>query len=29
MAASRAPGTFFCTKKHFDGSYCRERFPQA
>ena len=28
-ASTKAPGTFFCTKKHFDGSYCRERYPQA
>ena len=28
-ASTKAPGTFFCTKKNFDGSYCRERFPHA
>ena len=28
-ASTKAPGTFYCTKKNFDQSYCRERFPQA
>jgi hypothetical protein len=26
--SSKAPGTFFCSKKLFDGSYCKERFPK-
>jgi hypothetical protein len=27
-ASAKAPGTFFCSKKLFDGSYCKERFPK-
>ena len=28
-ASTKAPGTWYCTKKNFDGSYCRERYPTA
>ena len=27
-ASSKAPGSFYCTKKIHDGSYCSERFPE-
>jgi hypothetical protein len=27
-ASSKAPGSFYCTKKLHDGSYCGERFPE-
>lgn len=26
--SSKAPGTWFCSKKLFDGSYCKERMPK-
>jgi hypothetical protein len=26
--SSKAPGSFYCTKKLHDGSYCGERFPE-
>jgi hypothetical protein len=26
--SSKAPGTFYCTKKLYDGSYCKGRFPE-
>jgi hypothetical protein len=25
--SSKAPGTFYCTKKNYDGSYCKSRYP--
>ena len=27
-ASTKAPGTFFCTRKIADGSYCPSRFPE-
>jgi hypothetical protein len=27
-ASTKAPGTFYCTKKKADGSYCTSRWPQ-
>jgi hypothetical protein len=27
-ASTKAPGSFYCTKKLHDGSYCGERFPE-
>jgi hypothetical protein len=26
--STKAPGTFFCSKKMSDGSYCKERWPK-
>ena len=28
-ASTKAPGTFFCTRKLADGSYCPSRHPEA
>ena len=28
QASTKAPGTFFCTRKLADGSYCPSRFPE-
>jgi hypothetical protein len=27
-ASSKAPGTWYCTKKLYDGSYCKSRWPE-
>lgn len=26
--STKSPGTYFCSKKMGDGSYCKERFPK-
>lgn len=26
--STKAPGSFYCTKKLYDGSYCKSRYPE-